>query len=703
MAAVAHSLHDSRGQIPWLWEFLKHELAPYRGRAALAARMVLASTLVMILCMTFRIPNGAFAAFYALVISRQSGNWTARSAATFLGMSTLALAYALLGAVLVSGSPMLRFLWVMGTFFLSFYGLSAIKNYGAALIFGFITIIIVPLFDSPVSGEVKISGALWTVGGVALGAVTAVALEKAVSTFAGSDGLAEAIDERLARVEELLTGYAGGHASPEITRSELVRLAMVGTSRLRQNSQRSHDPPQHQQQMGALIALAGRLVDLGANLVRFSGRLGDGGRERSGEAARSIAEIRSALMHRTRLDPTPPLPGSELSNRQVPAEIPLSGIEKTVALMREVLAGDRFPPVNAPASLAGPAHFLSPDAFSNPAHLRFALRGCLAAGLCYVIYSALFWPGLATSTYTCVLTALTTIGASHQKQFFRFAGAIIGGLLIGVGSQVFILPYIDSIAGFTVLFAAVAGLSAWIATSSSRLNYLGLQIAVYFYLINLQVFGFQTSLVVARDRSLSVVLGLAMMWLAYDRLWVSPAGVEMKKAFVSVIRMLAQFAREPVSEDCQVALDRGYALRETINAQFDKVRSLADGVLFEFGPARQRDLALRERIREWQPQLRTLFLMRIASLNYRLQLPGFELPQAALLSLRAFDDRSAALLEDVAGWIEGTARPGLIGRDAREGQAPSNLPSFAALVRGIDNLTNSIAEEIARTAPPILF
>jgi len=50
---------------------------------------------------------------------------------------------------------------------------------------------------------------------------------------------------------------------------------------------------------------------------------------------------------------------------------------------------------------------------------------------------------------TCVLTALTTIGASHQKQILRIAGALIGGFGIGMGAQVFILPYIDSIAGFT--------------------------------------------------------------------------------------------------------------------------------------------------------------------------------------------------------------------------------------------------------------
>ena len=42
-------------------------------------------------------------------------------------------------------------------------------------------------------------------------------------------------------------------------------------------------------------------------------------------------------------------------------------------------------------------------------------------------------------------------GASHQKQVLRFGGALIGGGLFGMGAQVFVLPYIDSIAAFTVL------------------------------------------------------------------------------------------------------------------------------------------------------------------------------------------------------------------------------------------------------------
>jgi len=91
----------------------------------------------------------------------------------------------------------------------------------------------------------------------------------------------------------------------------------------------------------------------------------------------------------------------------------------------------------------------------------------------------------------------------------------------------------------------------------------------------------------------------------------SRAAVEMKKTFVSSLRSLAQLEREPLRREKgrDPAL---LSLRETINTYFDQVRALADGVLFEFGPSRQQDLTLRDRIRRWQPHLRTLFLIRVA-------------------------------------------------------------------------------------------
>src|SRR5207245_10729313 len=102
--------------------------------------------------------------------------------------------------------------------------------------------------------------------------------------------------------------------------------------------------------------------------------------------------------------------------------------------------------------------------------------------------------------------------------------------------QILILPHIDSISAFTVLFIAVTSTAAWVATSSPRLSYLGVQGAFAFFLINLSDFKEQTSLAVARDRVVGILLGLLLMWLLFDQHWSAPDGVEMKKAFVASLR-----------------------------------------------------------------------------------------------------------------------------------------------------------------------
>jgi multidrug resistance protein MdtO len=277
-----------------------------------------------------------------------------------------------------------------------------------------------------------------------------------------------------------------------------------------------------------------------------------------------------------------------------------------------------------------------------------------------------------------------------------------------MGAQVFILPYVDSIAGFTLLFVVVTGMAAWFATSGPRLSYFGVQFAVAFYLIHLQEFTIQTSLAVARDRVAGIMLGLFMMWLVFDQLWGSSAAVEMRRTFISNLRSLGQLVREPLPGTEKIW--RGDSLRETINTNFDKVRSMADGVLFELGPSRQGDLALRNQIRRWQPQLRTLFMTRIALVKYRLQLPGFELPEPARVAQQEFDNRLAGMLDGMADRMEGKPPQGTdrfedaferlertvrsCRLDGRQELLTAEMQTFLTLSGSIENMTLSLDKEI---------
>jgi multidrug resistance protein MdtO len=679
--------------------------------------MVIAATLVMIICMTFQIPYAFQGAISVLLISRESLRATLQSAATIILATAAAAAYLIVSVKLVISVPLLHFFWIAGSLFLALYIISTLTSYTAAVLFASVISVGVPLWDRHVSAETNLEDTLWLCLATLIGVAMPAGVEFVFARRRPGDEVVSKIAERLSAVENLMICFADGLAVDAATEQNVMRLEMLGTSLLRRILHRSDYSRQYRVNMSGVAVLAGRLVDLAATLIQLRFEVSSTDRMRFRKAASALASIRSDLMNRAI-----PAPIQADTDEQSPGTVPLLGeIERTVTRIPQVFLGSRssldrrgggstheYSP--SAEDSARPA-FIAPDALVNPEHFRFALKGCLAASGSYVIYNAIAWPEISTAVTTCLLTALSTIGASRQKQVLRITGAAVGGFVIGMGSQIFVLPYLNSIGGFTVLFVLVTALSAWFLTSSPRLSYFGLQVALAFYLINLQEFKIQTSLAVARNRVVGVLLGLLMMWLVFDQLWGVPAGVEMKKKFISNLRLLANFAREPLSTDLGISTGRIRALRETISGDLDKTRALGDGVLFEFGPSRHRDLELRQRIRRWQPQLRTIFVLRIASWKYRAQLPGFELPETVRRRHQVYDEHSAQMLEEMAEWIDGNAPDAgssiqeshdLLEQTVEEvhDEDPAQLPpgpaaSFVALLRSIDGLTTSLASEIA--------
>ncbi len=90
-------------------------------------------------------------------------------------------------------------------------------------------------------------------------------------------------------------------------------------------------------------------------------------------------------------------------------------------------------------------------------------------------------------------------------------------------AQVFVLPHIDSIAEFALLFMTVTAFASWVATASPRLSYTGVQKAFAFYITQLRGFGPQTSLALARNDVVGILSGLLAMWVIFDRIWAKNA------------------------------------------------------------------------------------------------------------------------------------------------------------------------------------
>ena len=703
MATAAQLIAKPSPPLQWFGQFLKEELAPYPGREALVARSVVAAAIVMILTMVFRMPYGAYAALYAVTISRENPEATVKEVKTIVVAFAVSVLYILAGAMFFLPDENLRPFWIIATLFLMFYALRVVTNHSAAVRFGYLITITIPLWDEHISAGSRVENTLWAFAAISLASVITAVTEVVHAEVRGRDVLLQSIAERFAAVEELLNCYIAGRLVDSKTEKQIAKLAMLGTSRLRRFLKLSSYSPRYAEQMSAVVALTGRLVDIAANLAVLSFDLMEDDREQLRKMAAELASIRAALL----IGRVPNQGETRDHSQRVPL---LHELEATVSLIPAVFIGSQSLSAYASQSESAdpPSKFLVADAFSNPEHMRFALKACLAASLCYLLENGKDWPGINPAILACFLTALSNIGSSRQKQMLCISGTIIG-VVLGIGSQIFILPHLDSITGFTLLFLAVSIPATWIATSGPRLSHCGVQLLIAFYLINLSEFRVQTSLELGRDRVIGIFIGLLMMWLVFDQLWGTPALVEMKIKFVSNLRLLAQFAREPISGDLRLDAERSFALREKISNNFDGVRASADGIVLEFGPSREQNLVWRYRIIRWQTQMRILFLTRIALWKYRAQLPSFELPQTVGVAQRAFDDELARALEAMADRIEG--RPSQVKLSdeslapleravrAHEGSEPQQetadgFRAFLSLHRRIKSLATSLQKEI---------
>jgi multidrug resistance protein MdtO len=646
----------------WFWQFLRTELSPYPGRAWVVGRITISATITMVLVMTFRIPYGFLGVIYTLFLSRENPRLTFVGAVRTTIVYATATIYTIIGVMTLVADPLTHFLWIVASIFLAFYLISIVPDYFSAVGFGFTLAAAIPLWDQTnLSVQQRTENTLWLGFVVVVGAAVTVVVEYAFRRVHPITDITQSLVSRLQAVEDLLRQIAADQPIGDKLRKDLQLYSALGMSRVRRQILRSNYPKQMIAQMNIAAGLLGRLTDLSASLVVIrstqSGEISATDCDRCLRLANQLAEFRRELWHWQ-------LPSTiDILNEPQPSSLPLlPEMERTAALIPQAFSGSEnienlFRP--SPLEPESAARWIVADALTNPDHLKFAIRGTLATMLAYVFYQTVNWPGISTAIPTCIITALSTIGSSRQKQFLRLGGAIVGGFIFGFGAQVFVLPYLDSIAGFAVLFAIVTAIAAWIATATPRLSYLGVQLALAWYLINLQEFTIQSSLSIARDRVVGVLLGLMCMWLVFDRLWVRDALQEMQGAFIRNLQLFAELVEQATMEDRERAAKRALQLRDQINAGFDVMRAQADAVLFEFGPSRARKLKIRDDFRHWQPTLGALLQIQITGLQYLYENRFSQLPPAIADTQAAFEKDMAAvaraMAEDVAGNVSSPA------------------------------------------------
>ncbi|MFL9981772.1 FUSC family protein [Paraburkholderia sediminicola] len=187
-------------------------------------------------------------------------------------------------------------------------------------------------------------------------------------------------------------------------------------------------------------------------------------------------------------------------------------VETETRTQAQVEASTTPPPANKRGG------FFLPDAFTNPDHVRYALKTTVAAMFCYLLYSQINWPGIHTCFITVYMVSLGTTAETVEKMTLRIAGCLVGALL-GIAAIVFITPVLTSVAGLMTLVLVGAWLSAWIAFGSPRMAYAGFQIALVFFMCVLQGAAPGYDLTLARDRTIGILIGNVVVYLVFTRVW----------------------------------------------------------------------------------------------------------------------------------------------------------------------------------------
>jgi multidrug resistance protein MdtO len=564
-----------------------------------------ATVVAAILVLTFRLPSAAFGVYYPLLLMKDTPAASFRAAKS-CGLFLLFAAVLLLsGAVFVLGSPVLHFLWVVCTLFLAGWLIEAAEDPSAATSFGLFAGTGVDVLDARISPEVRFETILYILLSLVIGIATFLAVQYVLAIDKETNGVRRGLHARLSLVRDCLEVISDGRVPDPLLRRRVRQYSMINTGQLRHTLLGLHYSRRVHDEQAAAIALISNMMDFTRDLVDAPSRPMLNQRERLRELVNAIDQLREDLLAGR-------VPGLRSLPAPQPGESrrsPVYRLEYSVAILTEIYSSHLISQ-RVPEEKQKPKGLLRPDAFTDSEFLRFALRVSLAAISCYVFYWAVDWPGLSAALTTCIVTALSSAGASRQKQMLRFFGATAGGILAFV-AQIFILPRVQSIGGFTLALAGAAFCATWVFTSSPRIAYAGRQMALSYELVHLSDPRYNVGLTQVRDRVFGIFLGLIAMWLIFDRLWTRPAAPTMTHLFDETLELIAEL---PTCGSLELAASVTRQ-RDTIDRNFDKIRDLADAVLLEFRREREYDLTARSRIRSWQPLIRIIFMLRIAILR----------------------------------------------------------------------------------------
>ena len=569
----------------WLKQFWE-DLQPTPGRLGTSLRIVLATTVTLILLMTWQIPQAAIGLYLVFLLGRDSPSVSMRGGIVSILTLGAAVVTELALVVLTDNSPMSRVLSVAAVTFLAGMMMRATTIPNSGVLWGFIFCTLIGTWEFHAPAEALVKNSLWLVGAGAVGIGCAVAVEYVFGATNPVARLEEQLRIRYKALENLFTTIGNRATAEEVSAAtiQVSRLAASGQTAMQELynviADRNLDPRSLPIGSRVHITMLAQLMDISAAFASQHPAVTDP--ETAERCARIAAECHQLAF------PDASIPERQSERTPQPLSTLLDRVETMLQTMREMPQRDRSE--GGKDLIALPAKevpLLIPGGLSNQDNVAFALKLSLSATVCYIFYQAVDWPGISTSVTTVFFTAVGSTGAAKQKLLFRVLGAAIGGLVFGIGATAFLFPLMDSITSLVVLVAAIAFVAAWCGTGR-RFNYVGLQIALAFYFVAFEGFGAPTELAPARDRFVGILVAFVVMWFIFDQMWPVRTVTVMRRALASVLRSDASLLQLGEAGGARSEkLRQANALRDQVGKTVAGLRTMNDAVEYEFGVNRE--------------------------------------------------------------------------------------------------------------------
>ena len=578
MSAAADAFHLPKYQPGWL-AWLRREMAPFLGRKEMTLRIVVCVVLVTVISMALQVPQLAYSAFFILFVTKENRKLTLLTGAIMIVGITVASAISLYIYRFTFDYPEIRVPVMAGLIFTGMF-LSRVFVIGPlGFVIGFFSALIETIGENAPDTESLVRGTLYlwiaVVYPIILTIVVNQVLLAAHPWAVLVRGLTGRLNTAATALERMIReGSAGGQSDPALmeqaTRGSSPLLALLHFAETK-------DPVLKRRQASIIATIAAS-----EHLLRATAALEF--REPAPLSPEDLSCAKALLEQINQLKAVLPEVEPALSARKIPphqATLPqLRELQFAIESFRDGLI--RYLPDNpTPGAVKVKKSLFIADAFTNPSHVRFALKVTLAAMVCYVIYSGLDWPGISTALVTCCFIALENTGATMRKAWLRLSGCAAGGAA-GYFALFFLIPQMESITSLLLLMAAGATLAGWVAAGTDRISYAGLQGAFAFFLCIIQGYAPEVNFTTARDRLIGIFLGIIVTSIVQRYIWPEHAIDGLRATLGRVLRNLSQLLLQP-KMDTTLAAEKAVVkpVSAAITRDLDNMLRLSELVAFE--------------------------------------------------------------------------------------------------------------------------